>query len=286
MFFKLLLTGKPGIKCGTALMALAFTAANILLTAIPSNAQNLPETGEKARVMIIGTTHFGNPGQDVINTKFPDVLKPKYQRQIEDVIDSLAEFAPTKIGLEARPDYKAEFDSMYQAYMAGTHQLTRNERQQLGFRLAKRFDHPQVYSIDHDGEFPFEEVLQHAKKHDSGFMKFFKETREYIETKHTSVNNTRTIRGILRYHNGSENLAMQRDFYARTAAVGNDTTWPGVDLVSKWHRRNIKIFGHLARITEPGDRVVVIFGSGHAPLLRYFVKSSRSMELVDPLDYL
>ena len=79
---------------------------------------------------------------------------------------------------------------------------------------------------------------------------------------------------------------MQRGFYARTAAIGNDSTDVEANLVAHWHRRNIEIFSELARKAESGDRIIVIFGAGHAPLLRYFVKNSPRMEFVDPLDYL
>ncbi|MDZ7690173.1 MAG: DUF5694 domain-containing protein [Balneolaceae bacterium] len=136
---------------------------------------------EKAEVMILGTSHFDNPGQDVINVTFPDVLKPKYQRQIARVIDSLSTFEPTKVAIEARESFEADVDSMYQRYRKGNHELTRNERQQLGFRLGKRFNHSQLYAIDHDGKFPFREVLAYAKKHNTEFVEYFKKTRKMYQ---------------------------------------------------------------------------------------------------------
>lgn len=241
---------------------------------------------EKAEVMILGTSHFGNPGQDVINTTFPDVKQPRYQRQILAVVDSLLAFRPTKVALEARPDYRAALDSMYRAWREDTHELTRNERQQLGFRIAGEREHDRLYGIDYEGEFPFKKVVAYAKQHEPDFLRYFEKVRDRIESVDDTLYANATIREILRYKNSSENLAWQRDYYARTASVGDDSSWVGVDLVTEWHRRNIQIFAKLARITEPGDRVIVIFGSGHAPLLRYFVESSRRMELVDPLDYL
>lgn len=99
------------------------------------------EQDNKAKVMILGTAHFDNPGQDLVNPEFPDVTAPEYQEQIKTVIDSLAKFEPTKIAVEVRPPYEATFDSLYQAYLKGTHELSRGEQQQLGFRLAKQFDH-------------------------------------------------------------------------------------------------------------------------------------------------
>ncbi|MDZ7773510.1 MAG: DUF5694 domain-containing protein [Balneolaceae bacterium] len=241
---------------------------------------------EKIQVMILGTSHFGNPGQDVINTEFPDVKLPKYQRQIRQVVDSLAEFKPTKVALEARPDYRAEMDSMYRAWLGGEHELTRNERQQLGFRLAGRMGHSRLYGIDYEGEFPFRAVIRYAKEHQPEFIREFDSIRRTVKQVDDSLYANATIREILRYNNGKESLSRQRNYYAKTAAVGDDSTWVGVDLVTQWHRRNIQIFAKLARVAEPGDRVAVIFGSGHAPLLRYFVESSRNMELVDPLDWL
>ncbi|MDZ7721071.1 MAG: DUF5694 domain-containing protein [Balneolaceae bacterium] len=252
----------------------------------PVSGQAPVDHQEEIEVMILGTSHFGNPGQDVINIKFPDVLEPKYQAQIDQVIDSLSEFQPTKIALEARPDYKPEIDSMYSAYLAGNHSLSRNERQQLGFRLAGEFNHDQVYSIDHDGDFPFQTVLDFAKEHQPEFVDQFQKLSEYVENRNQELVSSNTIPEILRKKNSPEYLAVQRHFYALTASVGNDTTFVGADLVSEWHERNIKIFSSLSQITKPGDRIIVIFGSGHAPLLRYFVESDLQMKLVEPNDYL
>jgi hypothetical protein len=270
---------------GISLM-IAILLSSTLLSVEPSFAQVPVDNQEEIEVMILGTSHFGNPGQDVINFQFPDVLEPEYQAQIEQVTENLSRFQPTKIALEARPDYKPALDSMYAAYKNGTHSLTRNERQQLGFRLAKQFEHPHVYSIDHGGEFPFQAVLEFAEQHQPGFIEKFQEIREYVETTRNELIQNSTISEILHENNSTEELTLQRHFYALTAAVGNDTTFVGADLVSRWHERNIKIFSSLSQIAEPGDRIIVIFGSGHAPLLRYFVKSDLQMKLIEPNDYL
>ncbi|NBC03479.1 MAG: hypothetical protein GVY20_07210 [Bacteroidetes bacterium] len=218
-----------------------FTAILIITPLIPPqqmNAQVPVDHQEEIEVMILGTTHFGNPGQDVINIEFPDVLQPKYQRQ------------------------------------------------QLGFKLAGKMNHDQVYSIDHDGDFPFNAVLDFAKEHQPEFVEQFEKLSKYVENRNQELVSSKTIPEILRKKNSPEYLEVQRHFYAEAASVGNDTTFVGADLVSKWHERNIKIFSNLSQIAEPGDRVIVIFGSGHAPLLRYFIESDLQMKLVEPNDYL
>lgn len=263
-----------------------FLITALLLFVQPLSAQIPVDHLEEIEVMILGTSHFGNPGQDVINFEFPDVLHPKYQDQIDDVIESLSEFQPTKVAIEARPDYKPKVDSMYSAYLNGSHSLSRNERQQLGFRLAGNFNHNQVYSIDHGGDFPFQAVLDFAKEHQPEFMEQFQKISSYVENRNQKLVNSSSIPEILRKKNSPEYLAVQRHFYAFTASVGNDTTFVGAELVGEWHERNIKIFSSLSQIAEPGDRIIVIFGSGHAPLLRYFVESDLQMKLVEPNDYL
>ena len=268
------------------LLTLSAIFSIFLFPSHPSVAQVPVDHQGEIEVMILGTTHFGNPGQDVINTEFPDVLKPKYQAQIDEVIQSLSRFQPTKIALEARPDYKPKVDSMYHAYLAGTHSLSRNERQQLGIRLAGECNHKQVYSIDHEGNFPFQAVIDFAKEHQPEFIEQFQVLRDYVDKRNQKLVDTNTIPEILRKKNSREYLALQRHFYAWIASVGNESQFAGADLVSEWHKRNIKIFSSLSRIAEPGDRIIVIFGSGHAPLLRYFVESDLQMTLVDPLDYL
>src|SRR5256885_5519416 len=63
----------------------------------------------------------------------------------------LKRFQPTKIAVERDPgDNRLSKD--YADYLAGKHELTRNEIEQLGFRLAKELGHKTVYGVDADGE--------------------------------------------------------------------------------------------------------------------------------------
>ena len=39
-------------------------------------------------------------------------------------------------------------------------------------------------------------------------------------------------------------------------------------------------------IAQPGDRVLVVFGSGHAFWLRHFVQNTPGFQLIEPRDYL
>jgi hypothetical protein len=90
-----------------------------------------------AKILILGTYHFDNPGRDSVNVRVDDVLAEKRQREIALVLDRLANFKPTKIAIEA--SYKStHWQNLYKDYLDGKYQLGRNEIEQIGFRLARR----------------------------------------------------------------------------------------------------------------------------------------------------
>ena len=66
-----------------------------------------------------------------------DVLAPKRQREIEQLVTQLRAFQPTKIALEADPSRDTKVNASYQDYLEDTYELQRNEGDQIGFRLAK-----------------------------------------------------------------------------------------------------------------------------------------------------
>ena len=53
-----------------------------------------------------------------------------------------------------------------------------------------------------------------------------------------------------------------------------------------WYQRNAKIFAKLTQIVQPGERALVVFGSGHAFWLRHFVQNTPGFQLIEPGDYL
>jgi hypothetical protein len=62
---------------------------------------------------------------------------------------------------------------------------------------------------------------------------------------------------------------------------------PGADLLAAWYERNIRIFANLHRLgLNPDDRVFLVFGAGHIPILRQLVEDSPYFCVEDPLRYL
>lgn len=256
-----------------------------LISALPLIAQ-VPPAGGPAQVLVLGTYHFANPGLDVVKTNVADVLSATKQAEVRVVVEALARFRPTKIAVEREPASGPLLDSLFHAYRSGQHELSRNETEQLGFRLAAMLEHPRVYPIDHHGEFPFDAMMEYAQIHDSAFVAFVNEERARIAAQANRRQRENTIAQILRLTNEPTELAEDQATYMRFARVGAGDTYVGAELLSKWYERNIHIFANLQQITEPGDRILVIIGGGHAPILQELMTYDSEMLLVDVLEYL
>ena len=61
---------------------------------------------------------------------------------------------------------------------------------------------------------------------------------------------------------------------------------PASELQAYWFMRNAKIFSKLLQVTEPGDRVVVVYGAGHKFWLEHFIDNTPGFVRVDPVPYL
>jgi hypothetical protein len=76
------------------------------------------------KALLLGSFHFGYPNLDSHKTdssKMLDVLSPKSQQEIRQLVAILASFKPTRIYVESRSQRYT--DSVYKAYVAGKHAL-------------------------------------------------------------------------------------------------------------------------------------------------------------------
>lgn len=247
--------------------------------------------------MLLGTVHLDNPGRDVNNPKVPDVLTPEKQAELQALRDSLAQFEPTKIGIEIRREHQAAVDSLYEAFRTGRMDTSfavgdftsiRSEQYQIGFHMAKRLAHERIYSVDYfKVGMNFDEVIAYAKEHDPAFLKYMKRFQSGpLMTTIDSLLQRETLGSLYRFLNRPSTVSQFRAPNTRVATVGEDTTYVGADVVAQYHKRNLRIFANIEDVAEPGDRVLVIFGAGHLPYLRPLIKASPQMEFVAPLEYL
>jgi hypothetical protein len=262
----------------------------LLLAAASVSAQTkeTPQTAptKKARVLVLGVFHMDNPGQDMFNLQVDDVLTLKRQKEISDLAEALKKFQPTKIAIEA-PVGSEKVKKQYEDYLAGRYALTRNEIDQIGYRLAKELGHKQVYGIDIRGDFPFDAIAEFTKKNgkEDALNNLVAEVPKELETM-SAILKQGTVTDLLRYINQDEQVRKNHHFYMNLAQFAGNGEFPGPDLLAAWYQRNIRIYSNLHGIIEsPEDRVLVIYGSGHLFWLRRDVLDSADLELARLNDY-
>jgi len=235
-------------------------------------------------VMVVGVFHMSNPGHDIHNLKADDVLAPKRQAEIAAITDALARFKPTKVGVEWPADIVAE---RYKQYLADTLAPSRNEVVQLGFRLARTARSEGVYSLDADGDFPYDRLKNFAET--QGFKDLFDrwngQTQAEVDEEAKLLGGP-GLAATLRFLNDPSRLRTANGGYREMLRIGKGFDQPGVDLLSAWQHRNLRICANLLQLAKPGDRVVIFFGAGHAFLLRQCVTETPAYRLVEANDYL
>lgn len=236
------------------------------------------------QVMIVGVSHMDNPGHDLHNMKHDDVLQAGRQAEIVALTRDLARFNPTQVAIEQD---KVPANEAYAAYLAGTLPPSRNERVQLGFRLASLAHLTTIRGVDADGDFPYPPVKAYAEAH--GFGPLLAAQNADIDRRIATEAKLLAEKGVaaeLRYLNDPARLKTDNAFYRTMLRIGADDTQPGADLLTGWYRRNFLICAKLLQVARPGDRIVVFYGAGHAFLLRQCVQETPGFQLVEPNDYL
>lgn len=262
----------------------AAVALALVLTATPAVAQN--PAVSRAQVMVLGTYHMDNPGRDYANPTVDDVLAPRRQAEIEAVVRALAEFRPTRIAIEATPSRDSLHNARYSAYRAGSYRLGRNEIDQIGYRLAAMLGHERVYPVDYTLDMDVGGTMQWAAQNgQAALAQRMGSTIQAIVTEMNARMPVESVGGILADANSARADSLH-GLYLVMATVGRGSVYRGADEVANWYARNLHIYANIARVAQPGERVLVIMGSGHRPLLRQFVAESPELELVPAERYL
>lgn len=240
----------------------------------------------KPQIMVLGTYHMANPGHDIYNMQVDDVRSPKRQQELAQLTDVLVKYQPTKIAIEADPDSK-KVPAAFQDYLAGKHELSQNEIEQIGFRLARQLGHKQLYPVDVDGDFPIQRVMNYAKAKDrsaelekilSSFGQEVAQEDAYLKT--------HTILETLLYINSPDYVAAGDSFYMQLATFGESGDYAGPDLLADWYTRNIRIQSNILKlINSPGDRILVVYGAGHLGWLQENVKMDSHLCLRTLADF-
>jgi hypothetical protein len=249
---------------------------------------------KKSKLMILGTFHYRDGGRDAYKPKFPVTIKSeKRQAEVKELLDLLAKFKPTKIAIENMQQYQGFHDSLYSEFQAGRYLPGENEIYQVCYQLANKMGHKKVFTVDAPGR-SYENLLNKdsfAVKYQQEiyFDKAYNSLYQSLYEKEDSLKNTISLKKYYQYLNDPRALNNAFGHYLigsyKLAANG---FYPGADAATAWVNRNLRIFANLMQLAASSneERIFLVIGSGHLPILRFLAMSSPEIEFVDVRDYL
>lgn len=256
---------------------------------VAAQSETAPEWPEPpVKLLILGTFHFKDAGLDSYRPKHDvDILSPDRQKELTELVRLLATFEPKKIAVERLPARQASLDRRYASYREGALEPSSDEIVQLGFRLAARLGHERVFAVDAKRRFyePWVDPDEYAKSHeqqdrlDPDLWSLYGRSHRFADKLKTQ----KTLREYLSYVNEPKQLLRSHGQYLiGNFEVGKGEDYPGVDSKTAWYNRNLKIFANLQRIADlNGDRILLLIGHGHVPILRHAAQASPQFELVE-----
>ncbi len=275
------------------LLALAGLPA---LAGAPARPDFLLEHQPRAKLLLLGTFHFADAGLDGHKPERAfDALSEKRQKQIEDVLERLARFRPTRIAVEYSWDEQERLDQDYARFLAGESKVSANETYQIGFRLGQRLGLEHLYAVDaprrsYDPDMTQEQydarvavlldgVAQARIAAESAWNERFEQMYDWED----ALADKQTLREHLIYLNDETTLRRHHGHYlVSDFKLGRGDDYFGPDMTTEWYNRNLRIFHNLLRITSgPSDRIVLLIGAGHVPILRHAAQSSPDYELIE-----
>jgi hypothetical protein len=260
--------------------ALRLVAILFALTGTTTHAQDAPQ------VMLFGVFHFANPGLDVVKTDQINVMTAENQAYLDGLAERLAKFKPTKILLEFEPARDAELQERLAGYRNGSFELPSNEVYQLGFRIAARTDGTTIHGFDERSvHWRAEPLFEYLQESDSDTQARMDTLIEQITEEMQEAHSTLSLRELLLLANDRERDRLNRATYLMTNHVGTGDNFVGADAAASWWHRNFRMYAHVQRYAQPGDRVLVIGGQGHIAILRTLLDDDPDRVAADVRPY-
>jgi len=231
---------------------------------------------------------MNNPGLDLVNPEIDDVLSDTRQREMGEVVATLASFRPTAVAVEWPSERQTDLDAQFRRFLDGE-PAGRSEVAQLGFAVAQLAGIERLLAIDVMDEFWVPRIDDLAKTDGE----IGRRLAELVKAAEDAGSRTQealqhnTIGELLRAENTVEaRQAMLAPYLNMVVPIAAGNDYPGAEAVANWYRRNFKITANLLAAISPGDRAIVIYGSGHIPVLEHALSVAQDLVCVQPGPYL
>lgn len=233
----------------------------------------------QVQVLLLGTFHFHQQSE-------VDVLGADFQAQLDTLLDRLAQFDPDRVAVEHAYSNNEALNAQYRLYLQASESSlsSANETGQIGFRLARRLGHGRVYAVDvpmnlwHDSIQVFDDRFPGARN----------ALRSQWDTRYPNAPRAeagKSLVDLLRPWNDGSVSGMPE--YGLFMPLVAGEVYAGALKLRPWYDRNLRIVQNFFRALEEGDdRLFMVVGGSHIPVLRHLIDMTPQLCVVDPLPYL
>ena len=244
-------------------------------------------------IFLVGTFHFAYYNFDAHKTSKEnqvDILSDRKQKEIQELLEYIYKFEPTKIAVESGP-ITGYLMKRYEAYKKGERKLGKDEIEQIGFRLLDKFKLDTLYGINDQGLYgdlydskdsltlrPILDSISkdYDYKSDDPISKLYKE----FYSENDNLARKMTLLDYFKYRNSDK--VLDRGFGAYLNGDFKLDNKRGADFMAlEWYSRNLRIYRHIQQITKsPEDRILVIMGWGHITVLKHLFECSPEYKFI------
>lgn len=265
-------------------------------------AQSSPK---KIRIILLGSFHF-NQSLDSNSSLHSNLFTEKRQDELNNIINNLVAQKPDKIFLEFTQKNQPYYDSIYNDFLKGNEpqklRIKSNEIFQLGMKTAKKLGHTKVFGMNYQPEELGDSTFKPRNNVEAAMRDLYKAIGNYNDSTRTnskfydlpypyklpkqdSLLQKSTLSQFLLFLNSETKL--QRDEFENwnyLYSMGTGTDMTITDYVGTfWYGTNLRNFNNVLRNVdvEKDKCYLIIYGSSHIPILKYFFKMNPFFEIED-----
>lgn len=274
------------LSCLIVSLALGMSAQSIDIDEYLQKGDQVPQ------VLLVGTFHFGYPGLDAHKTKDEyklDILSDQRQQELRELLDYIKKFKPTKIMVETGSDTGYLMNRM-RRWQKGEEKLGRRESDQIAIRLAHDLQLDTIYGIDASSLMSDMFNSKDSTVFKDFFADIFEERPErtnVIEDRYWDWYNVddrltyeMRLLDYFKFQNTDKVIERMHGHYVLDDHYDDYNNMDGW-LLLNWYSRNLRIIKNLQKVeTQPDDRIMILFGSGHMAILKQQLEATPEYDLV------
>jgi hypothetical protein len=261
---------------------------------------------QKTDLLILGSDHLSQIYKN--NNPNTDVLLPKRQKEIKEVIKLVTSYKPDMVMVEVLPEYQKSTDSLYSLFLEDKLDFAnlsdgRSEVYQLAFRIGKQFNLPKVYCVNAPGG-TSQSILDNGTN-----IELYKNEglalSAIVNEKYKALQNgSLSLRDYLIFLNQPQTYSKVYHLrYIMPARVTNgtfknpdalidtafiDSKYIGAELITAFKKRDYKIYSNIvtAQKVKNPKKILLIIGVAHIGSLRNIIGDDEEFKLINAEKYL